>query len=340
MVMPFTTALGDSPAVTLAAASTVDIAPGDVFDPDNTFPEDVGVIGSGTNSVNANRVIITGSGDITSFGQANGGQVDEDGNPATITKQVTFEPDAGKTIILHHDPVALSLLGGVNRTISVKSFGEYQSDALGNWTETRFSGSDQQPTQHGGQLIGVNYYTASATITIPPGATRAWVRMWGGSGGTSGGDFSSGTYSGGTGAGGYLEKFLTGLTPGNTFVFTRGNHGNGAVLTPSAIAATAGTASTLASGTQTISTLTANGSPAGPTLGGGGIGAGGIGGTATGGDINLTGQHGGAGQNAQPGIGGSTMLAKGALGSVASDGTGNPGYDGGLVITWSNDPKF
>ena len=113
------------------------------------------------------------------------------------------------------------------------------------------------PTKSGGQLLAFLTYIASGPITIPPGATRAWLRMWGGSGASGNGAISVQAYSSnGVGAPGYLEKFLTGLTPGNTLIFTRGaagtawTAGNGAN----------GSASILASGTQTIATLTANGS--------------------------------------------------------------------------------
>jgi hypothetical protein len=352
MVAPFRAAFGDSPVVALPAAATVVIAPGDTWDVTNPDydPSDVGILGSGTgsNAVDTNRVAITGSGTIGSFGQANGGQPDDKGNIVVITKRVDFRPDAGKTIILHHNAPGLVLLGAADRTIGAVAHGEYQSDTSGNWTETRFTQSTQAPTTHGGQLIATTYLPGTSTITIPPLATRAWVRMWGGSGASGAGGVGqliAGYPNGspGTGSGGYLEKFLTGLTPGNTLTYTRGNGG----------AATTGTggngsASTLASGTQTIATLTANGSNGTPASGGGLQSS--TGGTATGGDVNQTGQMGGLCVpiyqfNAQsnsldtigqyPSAGGRIGLASGVDGVITSPG--NPGNPGGLIIFWYND---
>jgi hypothetical protein len=348
MVAPFRAAFGDSPVVALPAQATVVIAPGDTWDPTNPDydPSDVGILGSGTgsNAVDTNRVVITGSGTISSFGIANGGQPDDKGNIVVITKRVEFLPDAGKSIVLHHDPLNISLLGAADRTITAKSFGTYQSDTTGYWCETQFSQSTQAPTTHGGQLIATTYLPGTSTITIPPLATRAWVRMWGGSGASGAGGTTGYGYTGGTpgtGAPGYLEKFLTGLTPGNTLTYTRGAAG---VATTGA--GGNGGASTLASGTQTIATLTANGTNGSTTFNSQGT----AGGTATGGDINKTGQSGIAGApiyyfnsgpqsvdlgGAQAGAGGRNVLASGVDGTTVSPG--NPGNPGGLIIFWYND---
>jgi len=100
------------------------------------------------------------------------------------------------------------------------------------------------------------------------------------------------------------------------------------------------------SGTQTISTLTANGSNGTP--GGSAqipVVQGGAGGTASGGDINITGQNGGSviGSVADPtynyittsiGQGGSNFFSKGADGGYPN---GNPGTPGGLIIHWFGD---
>jgi len=242
------------------------------------------------------------------------------------------------------------LLGQADRVISANGYGVYSSDADGWWQEQSYSqdGPNASPTQKGGQLLAVNYYTASQTITIPPHATRAWCRMWGGSGasGTGGSDGAlAGYFSGGVGAPGYLEKFLTGLTPGNTLVFTRGNGG-----TPNASLGVGGngTASTLASGTQTIGTLTAGGSNGsgsavyydGATSVDRSAG-GSAGGTASGGDLNRPGQSGSASfyiLSGNPtlnfGTGGYNSIGRGVDGV---NGPGNAGIPGGLIIFWYND---
>jgi hypothetical protein len=188
------------------------------------------------------------------------------------------------------------------------------------------------------------YYTASATITIPAG--QAWVRMWGASGASGSG--SATTYqqgSPGVGAPGYLEKSLTGLTPGNTLIYTRGAAGVPAVGGGNG---GNGTASTLASGTQTIATLTANGSNGTPAYGGSPVGS--PGGTATGGDINQTGQPGttcvpiygepsGVGTGISilgyfPGVGGRNGPASGPDGAITSPG--HPGNPGSMIVSWGN----
>jgi hypothetical protein len=208
----------------------------------------------------------------------------------------------------------------------------------------------------GGGLVGFTSYSSSQTITIPAGATKAMVELWGGTGGTGGLVGSYQMTSGGSGAGGFLRKLLTGLTPGNNIIYTQG--GAGAAGNASGTNGGNGGNSTLASGSQTISTLSANGSPgtlgqASPTAAGW-DGAGGAGGTATGGDFNLTGRAGqqsnnsfimeGAvsGENSYPaylgGMPGHTMYSIGAIGSGPFRGSpgiaGNAGSVGGCQIWW------
>jgi len=68
----------------------------------------------------------------------------------------------------------------------------------------------------------------------------------GGSGGINAN--GTGAATGGSGGAAYLEKYLTGLTPGNTIVYTEG--AGGAAGTSGGGNAGNGTASTLASGTS------------------------------------------------------------------------------------------
>jgi hypothetical protein len=191
----------------------------------------------------------------------------------------------------------------------------------------------QYADAHSGvQALQPTYYTTSQTITIPAGSHQGLVQMWGASGGSGG--VSANGVSGGVGAGGYLEKLLTGLVPGNTIIFTQGAAGTAGTATPTN-GGNGGT-TTLASGSQSIGTLTCNGSA-------GSLGVtntaspGTLGGTATGGDINLTGQPGyqtsGGASVSTPG-GGSTFFAQGPTGAVAT-GPGTQGNPGGLKITWA-----
>lgn len=142
-----------------------------------------------------------------------------------------------------------------------------------------------------GALVSVVTYSTSQTITIPATATKAFIRF-GAPGGGGGGTGGSSNKSAGGGSGSYLEKYLTGLTSGNTLALTIGAVGTAGATTPSA-GGTGGT-STLASGTQTISTLTVNGGVGGAigvgTNGGSQGGAGGA--ISTGGDLNMPGARG------------------------------------------------
>ena len=147
--------------------------------------------------------------------------------------------------------------------------------------------------------------TSSSTWTIPAGVTKLKVTVVGG-GGDGGSVSGRGGTVGGSG-GGAAIKYLSGLTPGNTLAVTVG--------------AAEGTSS-VASGTQTISTISATG-------GGTGV-AGGVG---SGGDIN-TGGSGYTINNSynSGGAGGSSILGGGgaeAGNGIASHGFSATGYGGG-----------
>ena len=182
-----------------------------------------------------------------------------------------------------------------------------------------------------GALISIVTYSGTQTVTIPVGAIKAFVQLWaptGGSGGVSNGA------SGGSGAGGYLEKYLTGLTPGNTLAYSEGSAGGAGAATPTA-GGNAGN-STLSSGTQSISTLTVNGST-GSNAASASSGTGTPGGTSSGGDINITGQRGVFGSVAatQGGAEGCTFFSLGARGVYnAATSAGNAGNAGGMKISW------
>ena len=183
-----------------------------------------------------------------------------------------------------------------------------------------------------GALLSSIVYTTSQTVTIPAGATKAYIKMWGATGGSGG---VSNAVSQGSGAGGYLEKYLTSLTPGNTFLFTVGSAGSAG---PTNGAGGSGTQTTLISGTQTLpASLICNpslGTPAG--YGNNNVPAGG---TATGGDVNVTGQQGGIPSslsNVAGGAGGKNFYSLGANGVTYGPGAGagNPGNPGGMIIQW------
>jgi hypothetical protein len=137
-------------------------------------------------------------------------------------------------------------------------------------------------------IFSVEFRTSSATITIPSGATRLRVTLVGGGGG-GGGASNTGGGGGGGGGGATCIKYLTGLTPGNTLSLTVGAAGSGG--SSAGTAGGTGGNTTLSSGTQTITTLTAAGGGGGNAASGTG-GASGNGGSATNGDLNISGGKG------------------------------------------------
>jgi hypothetical protein len=155
----------------------------------------------------------------------------------------------------------------------------------------------------GGVGITATVYTSTTTFTIPAGVTKLKVTVVGG-GGNGGVNGSVG--GGGGGGGGTAIVWLTGLTPGNTLVATVGGVGG---------------TSSIASGTQVITTASATGGGAG-----GSNGSGGTGGAGSGGTININGGYGGlaasvSGTGTFSGYGGASFFA-GEVVNVANAGTG------------------
>ena len=166
--------------------------------------------------------------------------------------------------------------------------------------------------------INSQVFTSSGTFTIPSGVTKIKMTIVGGGGNGRG---SSDWANGGGGGGGAAIKYLTGLTPGNTLTVTVG--------------AAAGTSS-VASGTQSITTVSATGgsTPTAATTAG-------VGGVGSNGDLNLKGAGGGSGMvsidispcgsvYAMSGNGGSSILGGGAANrSDAGAGSAGGNYGGG-----------
>lgn len=142
---------------------------------------------------------------------------------------------------------------------------------------------------------------SSATWTIPTGVTKVRITVVAG-GGTS----PQSSCSSGGGGGGTAIKILTGLTPGNTLTYTVGG---------------SAASSQVASGTQSITTISATAGSAGSANG-----VGGAGGIGSNGDLNIRGSAGGgtAPTDGVGGEGGSSYLGGGAAAGVA----GGP-YGGG-----------
>jgi hypothetical protein len=175
-----------------------------------------------------------------------------------------------------------------------------------------------------GLTLGVTRFTASGTFTIPTGVTSVRCRVVGG-GGAGGGTSGTGSVNGvGGSSGGYGEKILTGLTPGNTFTITIGAGGTGV----SNGTGNSGGTTTVASGTQTITSIIANGGNGGLVNGQPLAGAS----AGSGGDSNFGGSPGQTGFSVN--IGGNGAGATFAGGGAAGlQGAGNaalaPGAGGG-----------
>jgi len=190
-----------------------------------------------------------------------------------------------------------------------------------------FKNSSGVETQIGGGGIvpAAEFRTGSATITIPTGATKCKVTLvgGGGGGGTGNGSGCCATGVGGSGGGGAtVEKYLSGLTPGNTLTLTVGAAG---------AAGGSGGNSILASGTQSITTLTAAGGGGGGNSAAGGAGTNGAGGAGTNGDLNISGAdgvHSGQG-NVTGRAGGDSTRGHGARQTALAVGAAGNLYGGG-----------
>jgi hypothetical protein len=108
-------------------------------------------------------------------------------------------------------------------------------------------------TNQGSAWVGARnqIFTGNGTFTIPTGVTAIKATVIGAGGGANSGVDQEGSGNGG-GGGGTAVKFLSGLTSGATLTVTVGGGSTGT-----------GGASSLASGNQSITTVTANGGTAG-----------------------------------------------------------------------------
>jgi len=211
-------------------------------------------------------------------------------------------------------PVALGGTGNTSATAyavltgGTTSTGAFQSIAsVGTSGQVLTSnGASALPTFQtaaGGGLGGTTAFTSSGTFTIPAGKTVVKVTVQGGGGAGAGAASINSPSTGGAGGGGTAIKYLTGLTPGNTLTVTVG-----AVKTATTGAGAAGNTSSVASGTQTITTISATGGGAGSRIDAANNNTqytqtGGAGGSGTNGDVNITGGTGKTGTVSSDGCG-------------------------------------
>ena len=168
-------------------------------------------------------------------------------------------------------------------------------------------------------------FTSSGTFTIPSGVTALKVTVVGGGGGGAAGYNNIGGRGGS--AGGIAISYLTSLTPTSTIAVTVGG---------------AGGQSKIASGTQTITTVTVNG--AGGSVTGGTINM--VGGSAStqsqDGSAGASSLFGGSGASSNGGVGGSaTAYGAGGGGGYGYNNCGVPGgyaggagYQGIVIFEW------
>jgi hypothetical protein len=216
--------------------------------------------------------------------------------------------------------------GGTGLTSAGATGNVLTSDGTG-WTSAA-------PTAAGG-FSNIEVFTSSGTFTIPAGITKIKVTVVGGGGGASG---ANGTGSSGGGAGGGAAiKILSGLTPSNTLTVTVGSGGNGSAYTSTG---GSGGSSSLASGTETITTISATGGAGGRSNG---SLQGSTGGVGSGGDLNIRGgaSQGGSQSSANGGWsvgqGGNSILGGGApaMSTLGTDGGLYGGGGGSRIYTSS-----
>lgn len=199
------------------------------------------------------------------------------------------------------------------------------------------SGKNYQLYSTGGSLIFADQTAAAVRFQI---GTAGQLGIGGATYGTSGqvltsaGSGAAPTWS--TPAGGFSA--MTVLTSSTTFTIPSGKTtlkvtvvggGGGGGGAGGGSSGGTGGSTTVASGTQTISTVTGGGgSGGGPENGSGGAG-----GTASGGSINSTGSGGGGGSSTgyvSSGVGGSSIFGGGARGNIGyTSGNSGSNYGGG-----------
>ena len=173
-------------------------------------------------------------------------------------------------------------------------------------------------------------FTSSGTFTIPTGVTVVKVTIVGAGGGGSSGIVFNGcgalsSIAGGGGSGAAAITYLSSITPGNTIAVTVGIGG-----TTTTGAGNPGGSSTIASGTQAITTVT--------TTGGTGSMTGGSGGSVTAGSptLSIAGGAGVYGANYGRNIGAASIFGGGGYGAGGTGDLTSPtaGKNGLVFFEW------
>jgi len=173
-----------------------------------------------------------------------------------------------------------------------------------------------------GSLIKVTYLTSTTQLTnqsLDANTTAILVKMVGGGGAGAGVNGAASAAGGGGGAGGYLEKYITGISSSTKYSFNCGAGGTG-------VSAADGNNGDSTQFTILSVSYKAGGGKGGKYLAGGGktSAMGGAGGTSVNGNINAGGAPGGwtwvrNGEQASSGAGGSSPFGGGGIGIAYTD---------------------
>ena len=283
-----------------------------------------GVLSFTPNVINSSNVTYTGNSvlDIKNSGTASSIKLYCESSNAHYT-EIKSGPHSGATqytLTLPNTPPTVS-----GQFLSATTAG------AASWTTVASSGFNS-----------VQVFTSSDTWSRPTGVTKVIMEVQGGGGAGGGGGPGKGD---GGGGGGYSKKFLDVASIASSTITVGAGGVNASTNSPGP----AGTASSWADGTNTI---TGNGGAGGAATNGGG----GIGGTAVGGNLNIQGGSGGGGTNENNVGGGSpfspqhyaynansnptdptTGYGGGGEGSrLTGGGPGSKGANGanGIVIVW------
>lgn len=332
-VVPWTSAVGDTPPVTLTFstnptyATLIDLCPSD-------------------NSVDSNTVIIQGPGTISSFGNGPG---------VNILMKVYFQPYtdlvSNPSITLQNvppgtlgTPPTISLLGGANRTITHNSMGVYSCDELGNWTELYFIDMTIAP---GGGPPGATGATGIQGATGPSTGATGLHGATGATGvpGSPGGATGITGPTGATGATGFTgSSGATGASgvpgPAGPPGIPGGATGPQGATGASGVAGLNGaTGSTGATGSGATGATGVQGVAGPPGSPGGATGIQGA--TGIPGPMGPTGATGPMGASGVAGVNGATGASGppgspgGATGATGASGVGGPGATGATGATGS-----
>jgi len=241
--------------------------------------------GSGTNEVDQGDLILV----INGTTNANTSWVQQTPLPITIGSTAivfiqfaaiqTYTAGTGLTLTTNQFSITnVGTAGTYGTSTQIPVFVTNAQGQVTSVTNTAIGTLNQNTTGTATLAKSTSAFTTGTAQTYTAPSNTQWVKVTvvgpGGNGGAATGQRATGG-----GGGGVAIKWLS-MTAGQTLVYTVGT--------------ASGTASTVASGTLTITTITANsGTNGAGTAYAASITAGGAGGTATNGDVNITGGQGG-----------------------------------------------